>query len=95
MPGTKEAAESIIQSSMENAIKLALLGAHDAALYFLGSGLHTLQDRYSHYEQDCDWPQGHRKKKCDDPLLHPCEYSRALDASKRYIEEFVKRTQIR
>jgi hypothetical protein len=58
----------------------------------LGEVLHTVQDRYSHFEQNAGWVAHIKGAGCDDPRQHPREFARAQDASTKYIEEFLRRT---
>ena len=90
MPGTRDTAEWLISASLESAITLERAGLHDYALDALGRGLHTLQDRYAHDEQNAGWVRhGIGVGECDDPDRHPWEFSQAQDASRRYIDRFL------
>jgi RHS repeat-associated protein len=86
MPRNQAAAEALISNSLERAIQLARSGRLEAAMEALGEGLHTVQDRYSHFEQNAGW-LGHPG--CDDPTRHPREFDAALDTSRRYIDRFL------
>jgi RHS repeat-associated protein len=86
MPGTQNAAEALIRDSLERAIRLERTGYHNEAMDALGRGLHTLQDRYSHYEQNAGWLA---HPGCDDPQKHPRELSAARNASRQYIDRFL------
>jgi hypothetical protein len=92
MPGSSQEAEQLIERMLCAAVQHELLGRRDAALYFLGAGLHALQDRYAHHEQDAGWlahaPGGIRP---DDPALHSYEYSLARAASARFVKTFIER----
>jgi hypothetical protein len=92
MPGAGQEAERLIDRLLCTAVQYELLGRRDVALYFLGVGLHALQDRYAHHEQDAGWlahaPGGIRP---DDPALHPVEYSLARAASMRFVKTFIER----
>lgn len=96
MPGTMREAEAIIARNLNLAVRMELAGHHDWAMYFLAAGLHTVQDRYAHCEQDAGWGD-HIKgnKHPDDPLAHPLEYEKALEASIEYINLFVKSVTLR
>jgi hypothetical protein len=91
MPGTCKKAEGIINRSLEMAIQLGIAGLHDDALYFLGAGLHTVQDKFAHFEQNAGWA-GHFRSgpSPDDPVAHPIEYLRARKASADYIGRFIE-----
>jgi len=86
MPGNRVAAETLAEQSLERAIQLARSGRLDEAMGPFGEGLHTVQDRYAHYEQNAGW-LGHPG--CDDPLRHPREVDAARDASRHYIDRFL------
>jgi hypothetical protein len=54
-------------------------------------GLHTLQDKFAHFEQNAGWAEHFRKGPSpDDPLAHPIEYLRARKASMDYIGRFIE-----
>jgi RHS repeat-associated protein len=92
MPGAGQSAEQLIDRLLSAAVQYELLGQHDAALYALGAGLHTLQDSYAHCKQDAGWwahaPGGTRP---DDPALHPDEFALAQAASTQFVKSFVER----
>ncbi len=92
MPGTQAAAETLISNLLERAVQSELAGMHNEAMDALGEGLHTVQDRYSHFEQNAGWVAHMKGAACDDPGQHPREFTRAQDASRRYVEQFLRRT---
>jgi len=91
MPGNQTAAEALISSLLERAVELEAAGRHDEAMDVLGEGLHTVQDRYSHFEQNGGWI-AHATRGCDDPARHPREFEAAQEASNKYVQEFLRRT---
>ena len=92
MPGTRNMAELSIDANFEHALELQKCCRQKEALKALGEGLHTLQDRYSHYEQNAGWTD-HAVKDPDNPEKHPVEYQKALAASVRYLAEFCRRKE--
>jgi RHS repeat-associated protein len=91
MPGNQAAAEALIRSLLERAVELEAAGRHDEAMVALGEGLHTVQDRYSHFEQNGGWI-AHATRGCDDPARHPREFEAAQETSNKYVREFLRRT---
>jgi hypothetical protein len=94
MPGTEVAAEALITRFLKLAIQMELAGLHDSAMYFLGIGLHALQDKYAHCEQNAGWRK-HLKSlrgapSPDDPAFHADQYFRARNASAAYIGSFLE-----
>lgn len=90
MPHTRAMSEQVIKNCLQRAVNLT-----DKAYYWLGTGLHVLQDRYAHYEQHAGLkehlPFGIDP---DNPEKHPYEYWRAYLASQEYIRLFLaKRTE--
>jgi RHS repeat-associated protein len=92
MPGTQAAAEALISKLLEEAIQFELAGLHKEAMEALGEGLHTVQDRYSHFEQNAGWAAHIGRAECDDPKSRAREFAAALDASIEYVEQFLIRT---
>jgi hypothetical protein len=90
MPGTCNTAEDIIERYLEIAIQLELAGLRDASLYFLGAGLHTVQDRYAHHEQNAGWRRHASKPSPDDPIANASLYSRARSASVDYVRTYLE-----
>ncbi len=80
----------------EDFLKMCLyLAVHsDHALFWLGKGLHTLQDRFSHYEQNATL-KDHRPfgKDPDNPAKHPYEYWQAYRHSVEYVHSFLEKRQ--
>jgi hypothetical protein len=92
MPGNQAAAEALIKSLLEIAVELEAAERHDEAMHALGEGLHTIQDRYSHFEQNAGWLAHIKGAGCDDPARHPREFEAAQEASNKYVREFLRRT---
>ncbi len=90
MPGTKFQAEKIIEEALQRAINYELDGNHHSAMKALGEGMHTLQDKYSHHDQNAGWihhlPFGNDP---DNPEKHQEEFLDAHRATKRYIEKYL------
>lgn len=67
----------------------------DHGLFWLGKGLHTLQDRFAHYEQNATlndhMPFG---KDPDNPAKHPYEYWQAYRHSVEYVRKFLAQRQV-
>ena len=91
MPGTEKEAEKLIRDAFEKAISYELAGQHETSMDELGKGLHTLQDKFAHYEQMAGWllhipflgtgPDDHKK--------HPARFKYAYVASIQFIDEFL------
>jgi hypothetical protein len=91
MPGTQVAVEVVINSFLHSAIALEELGYHNAAMDALGRGLHTVQDRYAHFDQNAGWVDHTLLlAQCDDPTLRPQEFEHARMASRMYIDRFLR-----
>jgi len=88
-PGSRDKAEWLIRANLESAIILESAGLHDYAMEALGRGLHTLQDKYSHFEQQAGLYRHLTNSGCDDPTKHPREFFQAQDASRRYVDQFL------
>jgi RHS repeat-associated protein len=95
MPGTQAAAEALISNLLERAIQLERAGQHAEAMDALGEGLHTVQDRYSHFQQNAGWGAHIRGGACDDPARNTQGFTDAQNASRIYIEQFLRRTRRR
>jgi hypothetical protein len=91
MPGTQAAAEEVLNTYLNSAIALEKAGYHDEAMDLLGRGLHTVQDRYAHFEQNAGWGS-HVLGACDNPRKRPREFAGARAASDSYINQFLQRT---
>ncbi|RJP61029.1 MAG: hypothetical protein C4541_02865 [Candidatus Auribacter fodinae] len=87
MPHTKQLSEQLVKECLN---KAAL--STERALYWLGTGLHVLQDKYAHFEQNAGFkahlPFGPDP---DNPEKHPYEYWRAYLASQEYIMQYLTR----
>ncbi len=92
MPGTQAAAEGIIGDLLERAIQLEHAGQRNEAMEALGEGLHTAQDRYSHFEQNAGWKAQLGGAACDDPGQNVYGFTDAQNGSRQYIEQFLRRT---
>jgi len=92
MPGTQAAAETIISNLLEKAIQLENTKKHNEAIEALGEGLHIVQDRYSHFEQNAGWLAHIKGGACDDPERNTRGFADAQNASRKYIEQFLSRT---
>jgi RHS repeat-associated protein len=91
MPGTQAAAEEVIRNQLNSAIALENAGYHDEAMDLLGRGLHTVQDRYAHFEQNAsNWRHITGRGECDDATKHPREFEAARAATERYINQFLQ-----
>jgi RHS repeat-associated protein len=93
MPGTRNEAEKIIQNTFKKAVAYELAGNHEKAIDFLGSLLHTVQDKYAHHEQEAGWFE-HLPlfgTDPDNPSLHPSQYNQALNASIYYLNKFMQK----
>lgn len=90
MPGTKLFAEKFISDALDKAISHELKGEHQQAIKALGEGMHTLQDRYAHHDQNAGW-KDHLSitKDPDNPRKHQEEFLNAYRATKLYLEKFV------
>jgi RHS repeat-associated protein len=91
MPGTQVQAEELIKTALERAISYKLMGNHEKAMFELGVGLHTLQDKFAHYEQEAGWPL-HLPLIGTDPdkfEKHSARFTYAYLASAKYIDEFL------
>ena len=90
MPGTKDAADALINKLLQSAIQLQKAGNHKVAMRFLGQCLHTAQDRFSHFEQNAGWtehlPGGTDP---DSPTKHPSEYARARNSTEGIVSIFL------
>ena len=93
MAGTGEKAEKLIASSLDSAVQLEVSGKHADAMKALGSGMHTVQDRYSHSAQNAGWKAHMNGSRPDDPKKHPKEFEKAKQASKQYVEAFRRRVE--
>lgn len=73
------------------AIAVKRQGQNELALMYLGEGLHAKQDFYAHIGP----PLEHLKKnnRWDDPTWRPDRYSVAEQATKRYLEQYVRATK--
>jgi RHS repeat-associated protein len=95
MPGNRAAAERLISSLLMEAIAKDNAGLHNEAMDLLGQGLHTIQDRYAHYEQNAGWSKHIGGAACDDPVKRASEFSRARMSSIDYINQFLRGTDRR
>jgi RHS repeat-associated protein len=99
MPNTRKKAEEILNRFLELAIEMESRNLHNEAMYFLGAGLHTVQDRFAHYEQNAGWfehpPLGKNCPDPDEPLIqkdpkvYRIEYIEATSASVDYINRYL------
>jgi len=97
MPSTGAAAERLINASLERAVTAELRGDHHGAMVALGEGLHTVQDRYAHAEQNAGW-KAHAPvvgSAPDNPQRHPQEYNRARQASAAYVKRYQQEVEKR
>jgi RHS repeat-associated protein len=92
MPGTKTQAEKSIGDNLNKAVDHAKKGEWDKAMDHLGEGMHTVQDKPAHHEQDAGWKE-HITEDPDNPNKHPGEYEDAYETTKDYIDEFSKRLE--
>ncbi|MCJ7776701.1 MAG: hypothetical protein MUP16_00055, partial [Sedimentisphaerales bacterium] len=92
MPYTVERAEEYIENCLQEAVRQYLKGNWKMAMDALGRGSHTVQDRWSHCEQDAGWEE-HFNSNPDDPKAHPDEYQSAYDETVKYIDEFLNRLE--
>jgi len=91
MPGTGTKAEAVISGQLAKAVKAEIAGDHAASMQALGTGLHTVQDRFAHAEQDAGW-SAHLPivgSKPDSPQAHAREYSQAALASRDYVKQYL------
>ena len=95
MPGTQAAAEEVLNTYLNSAIALEKAGYHDEAMDLLGRGLHTVQDRYAHFEQNAGLGSHLLGASCDNPRKRPQEFAGARAASDSYINQFLQRAQRR
>jgi hypothetical protein len=93
MPGTRDKAERLIAFSLDSAVQFEVCGKHEDAMKALGTGLHTVQDRYSHSEQNAGWWGHMNGSRPDDPKKDPKEFEKAKQASKQYVEAFRRRVE--
>ncbi len=83
------AAQMHAEGALEYAIWLELQGEHESAMHFLGQGTHTIQDRWSHFEQGAGWgPHIPGGANPDDPYEHILEYLCALEETQKYLGRF-------
>ena len=88
LPHTREKSEDFLKMCLYMAVH------SDHALFWLGKGLHTLQDRFSHYEQNATL-KDHRPfgSDPDNPVRHPYEYWQAYRHSVEYVQRFLEKRQ--
>jgi RHS repeat-associated protein len=90
MPGTREAADALINDLLRTAIQQQQAGNRNAAMRSLGQCLHSVQDRSAHFEQNAGWiahlPGGTDP---DNPTKHPNEYRRARNATEDIVRRFL------
>jgi RHS repeat-associated protein len=90
MPGTRDAADTLINNLLWTAIQQQQAGNHVAAMKSLGQCLHTAQDRFPHFEQNAGWrehlPGGTDP---DNPTRHPNEYARARNSTEGIVSIFL------
>jgi RHS repeat-associated protein len=91
MPGTRDQAQDLINRLLDRAVEMENCGRHEDAVDALGEGLHTIQDRFAHFEQNAGWVE-HATGNPDNPTAHPLEYRNALNASVNYLRQFSART---
>jgi RHS repeat-associated protein len=97
MPGTQAQAERMIQEALERAINHELAGDHDQAMFELGAGLHTLQDKFAHFEQEAGWAL-HLPllgTNPDDFHKQSARFTYAYLASVKYIDSFLAQVKER
>ena len=89
-PHTHLESSKYIKQCLHNAI----YSPGDIKLFWLGRGLHTLQDKFAHYEQQAT-TRDHVpfRKDPDNPEKHPYLYWRAYQESIRYIKMYLNGKQ--
>ncbi len=88
LPHTRDKSEDFLKMCLYMAVH------SDHPLFWLGKGMHTLQDRFSHFEQNATlkdhMPFG---KDPDNPAKHPYKYWQAYKHSVEYVREFLEKKQ--
>jgi len=91
VPGKEDLALWHAQGALEIALWYEKKGMHIAAMMILGTGLHTMQDKWAHSEQGAGWSEHFPKigTDPDNPWKHPLEYEAAYEESLCYIQKFI------
>jgi RHS repeat-associated protein len=97
MPGAAEAAEALINKLLEEAVQRACRCERKSAMKKLGQALHTVQDRYSHFELQAGWVK-HLPFigiSPDDPRKHSEHFRSAMDHSEFLVDVFLNEVEKR
>ena len=89
-PHTYQESAKYVKECLRNAV----YSPGEIEFFWLGRGLHTLQDKFAHYEQHAT-TRDHVpfRKDPDNPEKHPYLYWQAYQESKRYIKMYLKGKQ--
>jgi RHS repeat-associated protein len=89
MYGTEVAAEGFIEANLWAAGHAGALLLNQPAMIFLGTGLHTVQDKYAHFMHQVSTWEEHKAVDADNPQKHKAKYEMAYQRSVGYIQQYL------
>lgn len=95
MPGDQKSAEKVMDRELKGAVEAAEAGSRKSAMIELGKGMHAVQDKCAHFDQDAGWIKHipFIGTDPDQPSKHPLEFKQALVDTQRYLERYLQEVQ--